>query len=262
MVVLALSTVAFRMISITRKEGNAPAKKKRVHFAPTISTVHTIWQSKQEVWDNRATYARVSILRYFSEECQRIVPADAPFVRPRGKQGGPELAVEPAAGKIQKRVHFSPTISTVHRIYQSNQEVRDKRASYAHVSTLRYFSECQRIVPADEPFVRPRGKQGGPELVVEPAAGKIQKRVHFSPTISTVHRIYQSNQEVRDKRASYARVSTLIYFSQCQRIVPADEPFVRPRGKQGDPELVEEPAVGGILLILPREVQVDELIHD
>ena len=57
-------------------------------------------------------------------------------------------------------------------------------------------------------------------------------------------------------------MSTLIYFSQCQRIVPADEPFVRPRGKQGDPELVEEPAVGGILLILPREVQVDELIHD
>ena len=67
---------------------------------------------------------------------------------------------------------------------------------------------------------------------------------------------------MRDKRSSYAHVSTLIYFSQCQRIVPADEPFVRPRGKQGDPELVEEPAVGGILLILPREVQVDELIHD
>ena len=65
--------------------------------------------------------------------------------------------------------------------------MRDKRSSYAHVSTLIYFSQCQRIVPADEPFVRPRGKQGGPELAVEPAAGKIQKRVHFSPTISTVH---------------------------------------------------------------------------
>ena len=37
----------------------------------------------------------------------------------------------------------------------------------------------------NEPFVpAPRGKQGGPELVVEPAAGKIKKRVHFSPTIS------------------------------------------------------------------------------
>jgi hypothetical protein len=92
------------------RKDNAPAKKKKVHFAPTISTVHTIYQSKQEVRDNRATYARVSILRYFSE-CQRIVPADAPFVPPRGKQGGPELVVEPAAGKIKKRVHFSPTIS-------------------------------------------------------------------------------------------------------------------------------------------------------
>jgi hypothetical protein len=44
-----------------------------------ISTVHTIWQSKQEVRDKRASYARVSILMYFSE-CQRIVPADAPFL--------------------------------------------------------------------------------------------------------------------------------------------------------------------------------------
>ena len=50
--------------------------------------------------------------------------ADAPFVpAPRGKQGGPELVVEPAAGKIKKRVHFPPTISTVHRIYQSHHEV-------------------------------------------------------------------------------------------------------------------------------------------
>ena len=110
MVVLALSTVAFRMISIMRKD-NAPAKKKKVHFAPMIVTVRTIYQSKQEVRDNRATYAHVSILRYFSEECQRIVPADAPFVPPRGKQGGPKLVVEPAAGEIKKRVHFSPTIS-------------------------------------------------------------------------------------------------------------------------------------------------------
>ena len=93
------------------RKDNAPAKKKKVHFAPMIVTVRTIYQSKQEqVRDNRATYALVSILRYFSE-CQRIVPADAPFVPPRGKQGGPELVVEPAAGKIKKRVHFSPTIS-------------------------------------------------------------------------------------------------------------------------------------------------------
>ena len=117
-------------------------------------------------------------------------------------------------------------------------------------------------MPADAQFVPPRGKQGGPKLVVEPAAGEIKKRVHFSPTISTVHRIYQSKQEVRDNRATYERVSTLIYFSQCQRIVPADAPCVPPRGKQGGPKLVEEPAVGEILLILPREVQVDELIHD
>jgi hypothetical protein len=44
-------------------------KNKRVHFAPTISSVHTIYQSKQEVQDKGATYACVSILMYFSE-CQ------------------------------------------------------------------------------------------------------------------------------------------------------------------------------------------------
>jgi hypothetical protein len=36
------------VISIMRKD-NATAKNERVHFAPTISTVHTIYQSKQEV---------------------------------------------------------------------------------------------------------------------------------------------------------------------------------------------------------------------
>ena len=116
MVVLALSTVAFRVISITRKD-NAPAKKKRVHFAPMIVTVRTIYQSKQEVRDNRATYARVSILRYFSE-CQRIIPADAPFVPLRGKQGGPKLVVDPAAGEIKKRVHF------LLRLVQSIESIR------------------------------------------------------------------------------------------------------------------------------------------
>ena len=88
-----MSTVAFRVISITRKD-NAPAKKKRVHFAPMIVTVRTIYQSK--LLDNRATYPLVSILRYFSV-CQRIVPTDAPFVPPRDEQGGPELVEEPAA---------------------------------------------------------------------------------------------------------------------------------------------------------------------
>jgi hypothetical protein len=36
MVVIALTTIAFRVISITRKD-DAAAKKKRVHFASTIS---------------------------------------------------------------------------------------------------------------------------------------------------------------------------------------------------------------------------------
>ena len=47
---------------------------------------------------------------------------NAPFVPvPRGKQGGPELVVKPAAEKIKKRVHFSPTISTVHTQNLSEQ---------------------------------------------------------------------------------------------------------------------------------------------
>ena len=104
MVVLAFSTVAFRVISITRKD-NAVAKTKSVHFAPTIVTVHTIWQSKQEVQDKRASYARVLIQKHFSE-CQRIVPADAPFVPSRDEQGGPELFEEPAAEIIPSREAF------------------------------------------------------------------------------------------------------------------------------------------------------------
>jgi hypothetical protein len=47
MVVLALSTVAFRMISIMRKD-NAPAKKKKVHFAPMIVTVRTIDHAQRQ----------------------------------------------------------------------------------------------------------------------------------------------------------------------------------------------------------------------
>ena len=201
MVVLAFSTVAFRVISITRKD-NAVAKTKSVHFAPTIVTVHTIWQSKQEVRDKRASYARVLIQKHFSER-QRIVPADAPFVPSRDEQGGPELFEEPAA------------------------EIIPSREAFRVISITRKDNAVAKT-----------------------------KSVHFAPTIVTVHTIWQSKQEVQDKRASYARVLIQKHFSECQRIVPADAPFVPSR----DEELVEEPAAE---IILPTgEIQADELIHD
>ena len=52
-----------------------------------------------------------------------------------------------------------------------------------------------------------------------------RKRVWFAPTI-TICTIQQNKQEMRDNRASYARVSLLIYISEVHPIVPADDPYV------------------------------------
>jgi hypothetical protein len=134
MVVLAFSTVAFRVISITRKD-NAVAKTKSVHFAPTIVTVHTIWQSKQEVQDKRASYARVLIQKHFSE-CQRIVPADAPFVPSRDEQGGPELVEEPAAEIILPTGEIQAD-ELIHD--QDGVQTEDKPSAGSLVQGLEFF---------------------------------------------------------------------------------------------------------------------------
>jgi hypothetical protein len=130
MVVLAFSTVAFRVISITRKD-NAVAKTKSVHFAPTIVTVHTIWQSKQEVQDKRASYARVLIQKHFSE-CQRIVPADAPFVPPRDE----ELFEEPAAEIILPTGEIQAD-ELIHD--QDGVQTEDKPSAGSLVQGLEFF---------------------------------------------------------------------------------------------------------------------------
>jgi hypothetical protein len=99
-----------------------PLQKRRgfILLLQLVSTVRTIWQSKQEVRDKCASYARLSILRYFSE-CQRIVPADAPFVPPRDEQGGPELVEEPAAEIILPR-EAQRVISITHKNIRCKKE--------------------------------------------------------------------------------------------------------------------------------------------